>query len=57
MKNDQTNNRNEFNPNDFQYHRQEFNNQNVENINSSDQDDMGKRQVSPTYDDLFGDLI
>lgn len=63
MKNDQqwlnvqTNNRNEFNPNDFQYHRQEFNDQNGENINSSDLDDIGKPQVSPTYDDLFGDLI
>ena len=52
----QTNNRNEFNPNDFQYHRQEFN-QNEDSINSSDIDGIDKPHAGPTYDDLFGDLI
>ena len=52
----QTNNRNEFNPNDFQYHRQEFN-QNEDSINSSDIDGLDKPHAGPTYDDLFGDLI
>ena len=50
--------RNDFNPNEFQYHRPEFNSyQNVENFNSNDIDDMVKPRTRPTYDDLFGDVI